>query len=123
MRFLTWFANSSHTWTQKAFFVQYIITPILLVHATRSKQVTNLINSDFINQVHQLIWQPTNDAATFSETDAMFKIEMLHLTTILVQYYPDLLDDARKNIMKYAWLHDISSSDDVIVKQLRLHTS
>ena len=116
MRFLTWFADSSHTWTQKAYFVRYIVTPILLVHATRSKQATNLINSDFINQVHRMIWQPTNDAAIFSETDDMFKIEMLHLTTILVQYYPDLLDDARKDIMKYTWLH-ISSSDDVIVKQ------
>ena len=63
-----------------------------------------------------MIWQPTNDAAIFSETDDMFKIEMLHLTTILVQYYPDLLDDARKDIMKHTWLH-ISSSDDVIVKQ------
>ena len=117
MRFLTWFADSSHTWTQKAYFVRYIVTPILLVHATRSKQqATNLINSDFINQVHRMIWQPTNDAAIFSETDDMFKIEMLHLTTILVQYYFDLLEDARKDIMKYTWLH-ISSSDDVIVKQ------
>jgi transformation/transcription domain-associated protein len=116
MRFLTWFADSSYTWTQKAYFVRYIVTPILLVHASRSKQATNLINSDFINQVHRMIWQPTNDAAIFSETDDMFKIEMLHLTTILVQYYPDLLDDARKDIMKYTWLH-ISSSDDVIVKQ------
>jgi transformation/transcription domain-associated protein len=63
-----------------------------------------------------MIWQPTNDAAIFSKTDDMFKIEMLHLTTILVQYYPDLLDDARKDIMKHTWLH-ISSSNDVIVKQ------
>lgn len=117
MRFLTWFGDSSHTWTQKAYFVRYIVTPILLVHATRSKQqATNLINSDFINQVHRMIWQPTNDAAIFSETDDMFKIEMLHLTTILVQYYPDLLDDALKDIAKYTWLH-ISPSDDVIVKQ------
>lgn len=117
MRFLTWFGDSSYTWTQKAYFVRYIVTPILLVHATRSKQqVTNLINSDFINQVHRMIWQPTNDAAIFSETDDMFKIEMLHLTTILVQYYPDLLDDALKDIAKYTWLH-ISPSDDVIVKQ------
>ena len=116
MRFLTWFAASSHTWTQKAYFVRYIVTPILLVHAVRSKQVANLINSDFIHQVHRMIWQPMNDAAIFSETDDMFKIEMLHLTTILVQYYPDLLDDARRDIMKYAWLH-ITSSDDAIVKQ------
>jgi transformation/transcription domain-associated protein len=52
MHFLTWFADSSHTWAQKAYFVRYIITPILLVHATRSKQATNLINSDFIHEVH-----------------------------------------------------------------------
>ena len=40
---------------------------------------------------------------------------MQRLTTILVQYYPDFLDDVRKDIMKYTWLH-ISSSDDVILK-------
>jgi transformation/transcription domain-associated protein len=86
---------ASHTWTQKAYFVRYtgIVTPILLVHATRSKQAMNLINSDFINQVHRMIWQPTNDAAIFSETDDMFKIEMLHLTRITtVDYWTERLD-------------------------------
>ncbi|KAF8165306.1 hypothetical protein B0H34DRAFT_232712 [Crassisporium funariophilum] len=116
MRFLTWFPDPTYTWTQKAYFIRYIVTPILLIHASRPKQSESLIDPDFIHQVHRIIWQPMNDASVFAETDDMFKIEMLHLTTVLVKHYPDLVDDIRKDIMKYAWSH-IASSDDVIVKQ------
>ncbi|KAJ3510077.1 hypothetical protein NLJ89_g4881 [Agrocybe chaxingu] len=116
MRFLTWFSNPAYTETQKAYFIRYIVTPVLFIQPKRSKQSETLIDSDFVNQIHRVIWQPMSDTTLFSDADDMFKIEVLHLTTILVQYYPDLLDDARKDIMKYAWSY-ITSNEDVIVKQ------
>ncbi|KAF8974524.1 hypothetical protein BDZ97DRAFT_2053099 [Flammula alnicola] len=116
MRFLTWFNDPAYTFAQKACFIHYIMTPILLIQAKRPKTTESLIDPDFVHQIHRIIWQPMNDTTTFSEVDDMFKIEILHLTTILVQYYPDLLDDVRKDIMKYAWSY-ITSSDDIIVKQ------
>jgi len=45
----------------------------------------------------------------------MFKIELLHLTTVMVHHYPDHLEDFKKDIIKCAW-HYITS-DDAVVKQ------
>ncbi|KDR83700.1 hypothetical protein GALMADRAFT_236040 [Galerina marginata CBS 339.88] len=116
MRFLTWFANPTYTFAQKAFFIRYVISPILLVQAKRPQQTEGLINSDFIDQIHRMIWQPMSDLAGFQDADDMFRIEILHLTTVLVQYYPSLLDDVRKDIIQYAWSY-ITSSEDIIIKQ------
>ncbi|KAF9485316.1 hypothetical protein BDN70DRAFT_848082 [Pholiota conissans] len=116
MRFLTWFNNPEYTVPQKAYFIHYVITPILFVHANRKPMTDTLIDSDFINQIHRIIWQPMIETGSFSDVDDMFRIEILNFTTVLVQYFPDLLDDVRKDIMKYAWAY-VTHNDDLIVKQ------
>jgi transformation/transcription domain-associated protein len=116
MRFLTWFPDPEYTLSQKAQFIHFVVTPILLIQANRPPMTDSLIDSDFINQIHRIIWQPMNDSGAFADVDDMFRIEILNLTTTLVQYFPHLLDDVRKDIMKFAWAY-ISSNDDVIVKQ------
>lgn len=116
MRFLTWFGNPSHSEVQKTYFVRYIVSPTLLIQATQLKNKGTLIDTDFVSQIHRLIWLPMSESAAIQETSDAFKIEILHLTTILVQHYSELLDDVRKDIMKGAWSY-ITSSEDVIVKQ------
>jgi transformation/transcription domain-associated protein len=116
MRFVTWFTDPAYSFPQKTNLIRYIITPILLVQAKRPQGMETLIDLDFINQVHRIIWHPMNDASAFPDADDLFRIEILHLTTVLVQFYPDLLDEVRKDIMKYAWSY-ITSSDDVLIKQ------
>ncbi len=114
MRFLTWFIRPSSSEAQKAYFIRYVVSPILLVNAKRWKQEDRLIDTDFISRIHTLIWLPMS--SPMSDTSDGYKIEILHLTTILVQHYPELLDDSRKDIMKGAWSY-ISSCDDAIAKQ------
>ena len=116
LRFPIWFGDSSIPWNQKGAFLRYIVTPTLLVHASSESNNEHLIDSDFISQLHQLIWQPIAETGAFVDTDDIFKIELLHLTTILVKSYADLLEDVKKDIIKCAW-HYITSSDDIIVKQ------
>lgn len=116
VRFLTWFTNPKYTIAQKTYFIHYIVSPVLLTNANRPRTTDSLIDSDFVNQIHRIIWQPMNDAGAFTDVDDMFRVEILNFTIILVQYYPDLLDDVRKDIMKYAWSY-ITSNDDIIVKQ------
>lgn len=113
-RFLTWFTNSTHSEMHKAHFLRYIVSPILLIHANRWKHEDRLIDADFIGQIHQAIWLPMSDSTL--DTSDIYKVEILHLTTLLVQYYPELLEDSRKDIMKGAWSY-ASSCDDAIVKQ------
>ncbi|KAF9453072.1 FAT-domain-containing protein [Macrolepiota fuliginosa MF-IS2] len=113
LRFLTWFGDVSVPWNQKGSFLRYIITPTLLIHASRGSSNERLLDIDYINKLHRLIWQ---ENVVFADADDMFKIELLHFTTILVQHYSDLLEDVKKDIIKCAW-HHITNSDDIIVKQ------
>ncbi|THH10763.1 hypothetical protein EW146_g8270 [Bondarzewia mesenterica] len=115
LRFLTWFSDTSHSWAHKMHFIRVVITPTLLVCA-KSTSKEGLLDEDIIAQIHRRIWQPMIDTRTFADADDTFNIELLHLTTIIVQYYPDLLEVARKDIIKCAW-HYITS-EDVMVKQV-----
>jgi len=116
LQFPIWFGDSGVSWDQKGAFLRYIVTPMLLVYASSESKNERLIDNDFINQLHRLIWQPITEAGAFADTDDIFKIELLHLTTILVKSYADLLEDVKKDIIKCAW-HYITNSDDIIVKQ------
>ncbi|KAH9482694.1 Transcription-associated protein 1 [Psilocybe cubensis] len=116
MRFVTWFSDPSFTFSQKAYCIRYIISPTLLIQAKRPGQTCALIDSDFVDWMHKTIWQPMNDLSAFQDAGDYFRIEVLHLTTILVQFYPNLLDDVRKDVMRYAWSY-ITTNDDIIIKQ------
>ncbi|KAI6164899.1 hypothetical protein EDD17DRAFT_1802323 [Pisolithus thermaeus] len=85
--FLIWFENSSASWATKTYFLRFIANnPIK----------DGLLDSEFISA-------PMIDDTTFASADDMFKIELLHLTTVL------------KDIIRCAW-HYITS-DDAVVKQ------
>ncbi|KAG6831589.1 hypothetical protein H0H92_009062 [Tricholoma furcatifolium] len=117
MRFLTWFHDSTYSWSHKTQFIRFVITPTLLVHATRPAPREQLLDTAFVSQMHRIIWRPmTDESSTFSEADDMLRIEVLYLTTILVQHYFELLEDVKKDIIKCAW-HYILQSEDVLVKQ------
>ena len=55
------------------------------------------------------------DNTTFEGADDMFKIELLHFTTVMVQHYRELLTEAKKDIIKCAW-HFITN-EDTLLKQ------
>ncbi|KAF8897572.1 hypothetical protein BD779DRAFT_388223 [Infundibulicybe gibba] len=116
MRFLTWFENPLFSWSHKAYFIRYVVTPTILVHAARSPNHAGLLDRDVVHRIHRIIWRPITESNIFLETDDMFKIELLHLTTVLVHHYSDLLEDVKKDIIKCAWYY-IQHSEDVIVTQ------
>ncbi|KAF8138723.1 FAT domain-containing protein [Boletus edulis] len=113
-RFLVWFEDRSAPWGTKTFFLRFIVTPTILVQADKPSK-EGLLDADFISAVHRTIWQPMIDDTMFVEADDMFKIELLHLTTVLVHRFPELLEDVKKDIIRCAW-HYITS-DDAVVKQ------
>lgn len=115
MLFLTWFDDRSLPWSHKTYFLRFIITPTLLVHANRAGPKEGLLDADFIRRIHRTIWHPMIDDATFDSADDMFIIELLHLTTVMLHNYPEYLEDYKKDILKCAW-HYITS-DDAVVKQ------
>ncbi|KAF8640045.1 hypothetical protein AX17_001287 [Amanita inopinata Kibby_2008] len=114
-RFLTWFRDVTIPWFNKTVCIHYLITPILVAHAAGPIPNSHLISNDFIRRLHAMLWHP-NVEAMFNDTDDTFKIELLHVTTVLVQHYSELLEDVRKDIIKCAW-YFITTSDDAVVKQ------
>ncbi|KAH7879876.1 uncharacterized protein C8R40DRAFT_1034987 [Lentinula edodes] len=116
LRFLTWFDTSSCTWSHKAYFIRYVVTPTLLVQAARNPSKQHLLDISYIDRLHSLLWRRILEENPFAETDDMFKIEILHLTTVLVQHYSSLVNHVQKDILKCAW-HFVGSCDDPIVKQ------
>ena len=120
LRFLTWFDDSSYSWSQKALFLQYVVSPTLLMHAMHSPTKAGLLDADMVQRIHVRIWQPLSSSETasfstaFPGADDTFKIELLRLTTVMVQHYSDLLQDAKKDIIKCAWL--FIGSEDPLVK-------
>lgn len=115
MRFLTWIKDSRYSHAQKAHFIHDIVVPVLVDQGKRSLTPQSLIDLDFVDQMHRIIWSPTSEGAGFADADDAFKIEILHLTTVLVQYYPVLSENFKKDIIQCAWAH--ITSDDIIVKQ------
>lgn len=116
LRFMTWFETSSCTWSHKAYFIRYVVTPTLLIHAARNPSKQHLLDISYIDRLHSLLWRRILEENPFVETDDMFKIEILHLTTVLVQHYSSLVNHVQKDILKCAW-HFVGSCDDPIVKQ------
>ena len=116
LRFLIWFDDPSSSWTQKALFLQYVITPMLLMHATHSSSKLGLIDDDIAQRLHTKIWQPMAalEKDAFPGTDDVFKIELLRLTTVMVQHYSDFLQEAKRDIIKCAWF--FIGADDPLVK-------
>ena len=113
LRFITWFEDPVQTWSSKTYFLRFIITPMILVHGSRSEN-GSILDSKILELFHNNIWKRLVDG-NFSEADDMFKIEVLHFTTIMVHKCPSLLMDAKKDIIRCAWA--FITSDDVIVKQ------
>ncbi|KAH9045426.1 hypothetical protein EDB85DRAFT_2130014 [Lactarius pseudohatsudake] len=113
-RFLTQFSDTSHSWSDKTHFIRIFITPMLLYRA-RSASKDALLDEDLVSYIHQRIWVPMLNSATFSEVDDAFHVELLHFTAVLVEHYHSSLEVARKDIIKCAWQY--INSEDTYVKQ------
>ncbi|EJF61235.1 atypical/PIKK/TRRAP protein kinase [Dichomitus squalens LYAD-421 SS1] len=116
LRFLIWFDDPAPSWTQKALFLQYVVTPMLLMHATHSPSKAGLVDADIVQRLHTKIWQPMAalEKDAFSGSDDTFKIELLRLTTVMIQHYSDFLQEAKKDIIKCAWA--FIGAEDPLVK-------
>lgn len=114
IRFAMWYPDQSIPQPYKIHFIQYVVTPTLLVHAMRASTKLGLLDDSIVGKIDAHIWQPMTDDPSFVQDDAS-RVELLHLTTVMVHRYPEYLQDAKKDIIRCAW-HYITS-EDAIVKQ------
>ncbi|TCD69680.1 hypothetical protein EIP91_006697 [Steccherinum ochraceum] len=112
-RFCTWFEDKAYPWTHKTFGLRYILTPLIWIRSTQTP-VAGLLGDDTVLWLTRHLWAPMIEPNRTFGGDDMFVAEVLHFTTIMVQHYHDLLADAKKDIIKLAWL--FINSEDAIVK-------
>lgn len=114
LRFLVWFDDPSVSYSRKMYCLRYIISPLISVHASRASE-DSIVDRSIIERLHTKIWK-AGDTDAFSDADDLFKVEILHLTTVLLHKCPQLLVSAKKDIIKFGWPY--ISSDDQTVRQM-----
>ncbi|CAG8494359.1 1120_t:CDS:10, partial [Paraglomus occultum] len=78
-----------------------IANPILMVAFARgSLEYEHILAGPVIERLHRSIWGPR---ANDSQMEDTLRIELLQLSTLLVQNAPHLLENVRKDLFKFGW--------------------
>ncbi|QRV73100.1 histone acetyltransferase SAGA, TRRAP/TRA1 component, PI-3 kinase superfamily TRA1 protein [Ceratobasidium sp. AG-Ba] len=117
------FDNDTYTWAHKTQFLRYIVNPLLYVQvATRTSADSantsiDAVDTSILNGLHSKVWKPMTDQATdaFSGSDDGLKIEILHMSSLLIQCSSSLMQESRKDVIKCTWHYIVN--DDATVKQ------
>ena len=119
LRFMEKFENTSIPWAQKTQFLRLVINPMLLVAVTDKEGNEGLVDGEIMARVQNHVWkvQPNATAAdTFPGADDNLKIQLLHMSTTLIQLALPLMHDSRKDLIKYSWL--FITAEDMFVRQM-----
>lgn len=114
LRFQIWFGDSSVSWSTKTALLRYVVSPMIFVHTGQASE-ESIFDKSIVEWFHQKIWV-ANEQGAFASSDDLFKIELLHLTTILIRQAPQLFSGAKKDLIKFVWVYIMS--EDQTVKQV-----
>nr|OQO29722.1 hypothetical protein B0A51_03481 [Rachicladosporium sp. CCFEE 5018] len=110
----------------KWFAFHYVLNPILANDAMRSwdslfeagTKGTALLDRSMTDQIHNKLWKPQSNSDVSSDDERQgvdhSRMELLQTTAFLVKYHHNMLQDARKDIIKFGW--NYIRLDDVINK-------
>ncbi|TAQ89061.1 hypothetical protein B7494_g2646 [Chlorociboria aeruginascens] len=113
MRSLEVYAGKSSSQKTKTFLLHNLVNPIIAMDVMRiSKQGSiskgRLMDKAVIETIHTKIWKvglvDQNDDLTQPGIDHT-RMEVLQLTAMLVKYHHAILQDARKDIIKFGWTY------------------
>lgn len=104
--FLGVYGAEEISWDFKMHALRLLVNPILLLFFTKGEPVADLIDAKLLETVHELIWGAvvTNDKVLADAGDAL-KIELLRMSTLLVQYCSDRLEKEKKDVIKMGWVY------------------
>ncbi|KAH6600577.1 hypothetical protein BASA50_002141 [Batrachochytrium salamandrivorans] len=112
-RYLELFPLPDISVKRKACIMRYLITPMLLLGSDHD---AHIVDSEVVESILTNAWTPLISTSASSPTDLnSLKIELLQLTSILVQRVPEVISESRKDVIKFAWNH--LKVDDVTLKQ------
>lgn len=99
-----------------------IVIPALYVNTQSNGSTSDLTKSngktaDWIKSLGENVWNKVSDT-TNSESyeNDLLRVELMQLTSVMVEYYPDIVTDWKKDIIKFNWNN--ISLEDTIAKQV-----
>ncbi|KAI7899883.1 uncharacterized protein BX663DRAFT_576399 [Cokeromyces recurvatus] len=105
-KFLDIFSNNSITSYFKMMALRQVINPAILVALVRKDDgYHEILDTNIMEQLDEKVWanlmMETSEDNQYTEDS--FRIELLQLTAMIVQYAPHLLADRRKEVIKFGW--------------------
>ena len=113
LRCLEIYASKGPSQKTKAFFLHYLVNPIIAMDILRdwkpnAPKATKLIDKAIIESIHTKIWKVSlgdpNEDLVQPGVDHT-RMEVLQLTAMLVKYHHAILQEARKDIIKFGWTY------------------
>ncbi|GJN92776.1 hypothetical protein Rhopal_005814-T1 [Rhodotorula paludigena] len=105
-RFLDIYENPGVTNAHKSAALRLLVNPVLLVAYSRGDREENLIDAEWVTKVHNKVWhplaQPPSDLGTLDDEE--LRVELCHMTTLLIRSAPALLDAVKKDVIKFGWM-------------------
>ncbi|KAJ3121303.1 hypothetical protein HK098_003792 [Nowakowskiella sp. JEL0407] len=98
----------------KATLLKMLLIPVMYISFENG--TADFVDVKLIEMLHAKIWHPLlQDNADTIVSDDFLRMELIQLTTLLVQHASNTVEVARKDVIKYAW-HNLKY-DDIICKQ------
>lgn len=111
--------------TARTFFFRNIINPTLTFEGKVKGNLKELLEKassppsidNWIDQVHERVWKNTT---TEQNEDGLgtidyYRFELLNVSALLIKLSPDLISDAKKDIIKFGWSY--IKLEDIVSKQ------
>ena len=99
----------------KTFIFRYIVNPIFAMDVKRNWDTlfdqklkgTKLMDRSMTETIHNRLWKPQSLTDTSEETAQLgvdhSRMELLQLTTLLLKHFSGMIQEARKDVIKFAW--------------------
>ncbi|ELU45462.1 Histone acetyltransferase SAGA, TRRAP/TRA1 component, PI-3 kinase superfamily TRA1 [Rhizoctonia solani AG-1 IA] len=122
-RFVEVFDGDTYNWAHKSQFLRHIVNPLLYAQIKQKEEsespgnTIDCVDSSIVNGLHSKIWKPMTDQPSdpFPGSDDGLKIEILHMSSLLIQSSSSLMQESRKDVIKCTWHYIVN--DDATVKQ------
>ncbi|KAF2646609.1 hypothetical protein P280DRAFT_464812 [Massarina eburnea CBS 473.64] len=108
------YTGRTSTQKTKTFIFRYIVNPIFAMDVKRNWETlfgqskgTKLMDRAMTDTIHNRLWKPQALTDTSEETAQLgvdhSRMELLQLTTLLLKHYSGMIQEARKDVIKFAW--------------------
>ncbi|KAG8921641.1 hypothetical protein FRC01_000141 [Tulasnella sp. 417] len=120
--FLEQFGSSDVSWAHKTQLLVMVINPMLQAALARKEFNVGLLDGEVVAKIHSQIWHPMAGGGgnpqpgdIFPDADDWLKIQLLQMSSAVIQFAPQLVVDFKKDLIKCGW--NFISTDDMFVRQ------